>query len=283
MNDFDVKFTEFEMPEIVACLLRETGQTGDDPVEEGIISDYLKLQVVNIDFEELLSNSGNSPRGVLSYPDKIVGISTEIIGADDPRKKFTILHEIGHYVLPEHHRKSFICDHKYFSHNAYIAAEKEANEFAAEMIFKGDKFTIDANSSAVAVSTIKKLKFKYDVSFESTARRFVEKNTNPCAMAVFAAPNDEQAKKNKTGNWNKRYVVASLNFKNKFFSDLRGKVPEDVLRELGADRGLESRDIADTVDRICEVGNGLKEKHSMVFSFFTNHHSVFALIQPEKS
>lgn len=269
-------FLELEMPELAEYLLREAGQAGDAPTNPTALLEYLKLQFAMIDLAALLPGQKKPARGVLSYSDRIVGVDVSLKDSAQ-RARFTTMHEVGHYVLPNHQNDLYVCDDQDLSFEAMIETEKEANAFAAELLFKGDQFTRQANECDVTPESIKTLALRYDTSFEATARRFVERSARACSLAVFApAPGGGVIDTSRPGRWQHRYTITSAEFRTRYFRRLLGEVPAEVVRKLV----VPGRDFADSIDDEMTVTAATGEEHRLRVSFFTNHHCVFALVRP---
>jgi hypothetical protein len=269
---------ELEMPELIEHLLRETGQEGEAPTNPSAMLDHLNLKFAMIDLATLLPGQKKQPRGVLSYLDRIVGVDLSLKDRRH-RARFTTMHEIGHYVLPNHQNDLYICDEQDLSFEAMIEVEREANAFAAELLFKGDRFTRDANDSALAPESIKTLSLRYDASFEATARRFVERNSKPCGLVVFGPAPGGVIDTSRAGRWQHRYTISSAELRTRYFRRLLGEVPPDIVRKLV----VPGRDWADSIESEMVIGSSAGEKHPMQFSFFTNQHNIFALVQPKRA
>ena len=128
---------------------------------EGYFPINVELIAKNLGLEVKSQDLGNNVSGVLFIKDGrgIIGFN-EIENISIVRKRFTIAHEIGHYILHRHDQNLFV-DHKEFkamyrdsdSSKGEIIQEKEANAFAAailmpkDMILKRlDKMTFDLGS-----------------------------------------------------------------------------------------------------------------------------------------
>lgn len=269
-------YLELEMPELAEHVLREAGQVGDEPTNPKSLLEYLKLQFVMVDLAALLPGQKKQPRGVLSYSDRIVGVDLSL-GDNAHRARFTTMHEIGHYVLPNHQNDLYVCNEQDLSFEAKIEVELEANEFAAELLFKGDQFTRQANDCDVTPESIKTLALQYDASFEATARRFVERSARECSLAVFGpAPGGGVIDTLRRGRWQHRYTVSSAEFRTRYFRRLLGEVPAKVIKKLV----VPGRDFAESIDEEIAVSAATGDEHRLHVSFFTNHHCVFALMQP---
>lgn len=271
-------YLELEMPELAEHLLREIGQIGDAPTNPTSLLDYLKLQFATVDLAALLPGQKKQPRGVLSYADRIIGVDASLT-TQAQRARFTTVHEVGHYVLPNHQNDLYVCDEKDLSFEAMIETEKEANAFAAELLFKGDQFTREANDCEITAESVKTLALRYDASFEATARRFVERNARACSLAVFApAPGGGVIDTSRAGRWQHRYTIASADFRTRYFRNLLGELPKDVIKALV----VPGRDFAESIEDDITVAAATGEEHKLHVSFFTNHHCIFGLVQPAK-
>jgi hypothetical protein len=272
-------YLELEMPELAEYLLREAGQTGEEPTNPSTLLEYLKLQFAVVDLAALLRGAKGGrkqPRGVLSYFDQIVGVDSSLRD-DKHRARFTTMHEIGHYVLPAHRNALYICDDECLSYDAMIETETVANAFAAELLFKGDQFTRLANDCAVTPESIKTLAQRYDASFESTARRFVEKNARACSLVVFGpVPGPGVIDTTQRGRWQQKYSISSAEFRTRYSTQIRGDVPEDAARELTKP----GRDFADAIEYEMSIPAATGEEYRLHVSFFTNYHCIFGLFQP---
>lgn len=89
---------------------------------------------------------------------------------DSPlRQKFTLAHELGHYILHKSEITSKHEDYILLRDNEYTAMEREANEFAAELLMPRDKFRNCVESREA--TTIKDLAQKFEVSANAVRYR----------------------------------------------------------------------------------------------------------------
>ncbi len=103
----------------------------------------------------------------------------------ESRKIFTVAHEIGHYIIPGHeniYRCSKEDIEKYQSNNII---EREANEFAAELLMPENFFNKDVDQHSLSLKNIQKLSQKYFTSLSSTAIKFI-KNTKDIGAIVLS-------------------------------------------------------------------------------------------------
>lgn len=276
--DFKPSYLEIEPDELVRHLLRETGQEARDAVNPADLLAYLKLQHVSFSFETGLPSEvfreGARPRALLSFPDRLVATDSALM---DKRARFSVLHEIGHYVLPAHEHALYLCDERGLNLQTRLDFEREANEFAAQLLFQGDRFTLEANSLPIAVKTVKALADKYQASYEATARRLVEQNVRPCMLIAFKE-DDAEAKINTDlpPSWSTHYCIASARFRTGFFASVHARVPVEIATQLT----LPGRDIAEGIRRELALQNPRGEPQQFTVEFFSNTYNIFCLLVP---
>ncbi|MGD0898451.1 MAG: ImmA/IrrE family metallo-endopeptidase [Thermoguttaceae bacterium] len=283
MTGFSGHFLEIQPRELVKYLLRAAGQYERESVNPVDLLDLLGLAFTSFDFQLELSDDakqtigGAKPRALISFADRLVATD---VGLSETKTRFSVLHEIGHFVLPKHQHKLFICDDQGLTLAARLVLEKEASEFAADLLFLGDRFSLEANNRPLSAMTVKELARKYRASFEATARRLVEKSFHECMLVVFqqdatkAQIDDAQAP-----TWSVRYCVASPSFKVRYFTGVQGTVPSETAA-LVAQPG---RDIAESV--VIDVTLASPTDHSDLpfqAEFFYNRWNIFCLLTPKK-
>jgi len=271
MSEFIANFAAIDASEIVQVLLKETGQTEGMAVNTSQILAHLNIEQLTFDFErhvpkECWGNSQDAPKALLDFRECLIAVDEKLY----PKKqRFAVLHEVGHYVLPDHREQLYICDKEDLSPKANIILEKQANEFAAELLFKGNEFNRDANSYRVSAASVKQLAEKYDASFEATARRLAEKNSQPVLMGVFAKAHDNK--------WYVDYCHSSVSFRSRYFSEIKGVLPAG----LGSDLEVRGRDIADVEKDVITIeSTDEKKKNSFNAEFFTNSYKIFCFLTP---
>lgn len=268
---------EIEPHELVRYLLREAAQLERDAVNPADLLGLLKLQhlVLNFDVDLPLDQvkPAQKPRALLSFTDRLIAVHAE---QNERRMRFSALHEIGHYVLPNHQRMLFLCSKQDLTLSTDVLLEKEASDFAADLLFLGDRFTIEANSRKISAATVKELADKYLASYEATARRLVEKNLRPCMLVVFEKDASETSlDTSQPPIWRVRYYVASAPFRVNYFDRITGVLPGEVAAEVTA-----WTDIA--ASRVCDAAITASDGRTfrMIAEFFTNQFNVFCLLTP---
>jgi Zn-dependent peptidase ImmA (M78 family) len=141
-------------------LLKDAG-LGNPPISLQKLGDYLATKY-NLQLE-----------GIKDFSDKTSGATVTV--NDTPtiafnknhrwyRRRFTIAHEIGHYIMKTGHNSIASAI------NSTDPVESEANEFAAELLMPLQQFKKDCKNG---ISSIDELMEKYQVSKEAAGWRLV--------------------------------------------------------------------------------------------------------------
>jgi len=100
------------------------------------------------------------------------------------RKRFSLAHELGHFVLGHGHQLQKVCSD--YELNSWYGGDEEvqANNFAAELLLPSRlvKPVADVNASDISFNLIRKLASDFRVSLTAAAIRFVELCPEPCAI-----------------------------------------------------------------------------------------------------
>jgi hypothetical protein len=125
--------------------------------------------------------------GVLDVPDRRIHLAVNV----HPSKQvFVKLHETGHGFLP-HQRALFevIADSdQELDHFTQDIFEREANNFACEVLFQLDRFADDARDCEFGIRTVLQLSKRYGASVYASLRRYVTTSSRACAIVVFEEP-----------------------------------------------------------------------------------------------
>ncbi|MEQ8552324.1 MAG: ImmA/IrrE family metallo-endopeptidase [Cyclobacteriaceae bacterium] len=142
------------------------------PVNLEAIAEYLSLRL-----EPSIMDEDTSGMLVIKNGNGIIGFNHR---HPDVRKRFTIAHEIGHYIL--HHVKADESDDLYVDKTVSIyhrkdqsnREEKEANVFAASLLMPEDLVKKEASKFiAIGDSEIEKLAEHFEVSIISMTYRLM--------------------------------------------------------------------------------------------------------------
>jgi hypothetical protein len=264
-------FRDITPRELVDFLIEESGQAESETIDYTPILAKLGLTHRMLDFNDafqgIIPPGHGHPRALLSLPERIVVTHRELLPV---QLRFSILHEIGHWVLPEHVENIILCTDRDLSATTRIMREKEANNFAADLLFHGNRFLLEANNLPVTARTIKQLAEKYQASLEATARRLIEVNFRPCMLIVY-----KQITTEGTPHWVVRNTIPSSSFKQYFFTSMA-----DTDNPMVAMIVATGRDILDSLheEQSIELRNG--NRVAFELEYFYNQFNPFAIIQP---
>jgi Zn-dependent peptidase ImmA (M78 family) len=122
--------------------------------------------------------------GMIHVTDRLVLIDK---GVPPPKVPFIKLHEAAHGTLP-HQSKVYSlihdCEHT-LDPDITELFEREANVFAAEVLFQGTLFAEEAHQSNFSMNVPINLSKKYGASAYSTFRRYVTTNPSACCLLVL--------------------------------------------------------------------------------------------------
>lgn len=281
MTEFVAGFLHLEPQELVEYLLRETGHQQRGQIHPRDLLDYLRLQYLRFDFMTELPKEardtfvGTTPRAMISFHDRLVATDVSL---NESRTRFSVLHEVAHYILPQHQHTLYVCDKKGMSFGTHLQFEQEANRVAADLLFLGDRFDQESSSRPISALTIKTLAFQFGASFEATARRIAERSYRDCMLVCFSNTSNAILESPSNLQWTVHYCIPSASFANRYFQKLTsGRVPEDVCSALCVDgRDLErSETIEVTIPVRMEV-----QPVRFHAEFFYNQYNVFCFLTP---
>lgn len=262
--------------ELVEYLLAETNQLEPGPTEPDRLLDLLSLCSMSVNFATTLPEartaSGEAVRALLDYQERLIAVDASL---NARRSRFSSLHEIGHYVLPDHHGQLVLCSERDLGFRAARVEEREANAFAAELQFKGRRFRLETATLPITAATVKATAAVFDASFESTARHLVETSLKPCLLAVYQ---DNGQSDDGTKQTSVRYSIASPSFAQRF-----GRRLTDDDNEHVATVWTPGRDIADSLSDDVSVETGDGETTRFRAEYFFNGHNAFCLITASKA
>jgi len=257
--------------ELVEHLLAETGQIEAGPAQIEPLLDLLRLSSLSLDFNaelpEARTAAGEPVRALLDYQERLVAIDSTL---SSKRSRFSSLHEIGHYVLPEHTGQIVMCGDHDLGFRAAHTQEREANAFAAELQFKGRLFKRETAALPISAATVKEIAAVFDASFESSARHLVETSLKPCLLAVYGQTGEGAGETRSTAV---RYSVASPSFVQQYGARLT-----DHDNEIVAAVWTKGRDIADSIVDHMDVQTANGETTRLRAEYFFNGHNALCLL-----
>ena len=186
ISRFDL--ADFTSPERIADAIIRL--IPDLPIPVPIDELALMLDIISIEALETEGFEG----GLLTDAEKSAGYILVNEASPIQRRRFTIGHELGHFLCPSHMPPTgdqFLCSsedmRQAFAHESDRAAriEVEANRFAALLLMPLTHFRRDLRlRKGVEIEHIITLAKRYLTSKEATARRYVHVQDEPCAVVV---------------------------------------------------------------------------------------------------
>jgi len=146
------------------------------------------VDIYEIKEESLVGIEG----GLITPDDKSEGAILVNADRSEERKRYTIGHELGHYLNPWHKPaapKGFRCSLKDMAVEAFKAGDRavqmevEANQFAAELLMPAtlvEQFLL--RHSGINIDHIRTMADRFLVSREAAARRYIGLHDEPAAV-----------------------------------------------------------------------------------------------------
>jgi len=136
--------------------------------------------------------------GLMMFPDRSAGTILVNEAANNRRQRFTVGHELAHFLLPWHTQRSgqgFLCSSKDMAvfqakpgGDRYTEMEAQANRFSAGILMPAAPFRADLRARRhFEVSHVAELADRYDVSKEAMALRCVHLHDDVIAIVFSRA------------------------------------------------------------------------------------------------
>ncbi|HMD97766.1 MAG TPA: ImmA/IrrE family metallo-endopeptidase [Terriglobia bacterium] len=265
--------------EIAEALLVEAGAVDQFPTNERKLLDFLELKPLSFDFAkefDFLSGAQEPPqmlRAALSIDDKVIATHSAL---GEKRFRFSVLHEVAHYVLPEH-RRVYVDTDETLSWRSKLRMEREANQMAAELLFQGCRFTEESLAFPLSCKTVHQLAPKYGASYESAMRRYAERHVLPCAAIVYdKVSRDVEEGDIEDAQYRIQYTIASPSFSKRYFSAVESKEPfsrgSDIFRVHAR------RNVGNIAETELVVERADKGSWRFETELFTNGYKIFQFI-----
>jgi hypothetical protein len=96
--------------------------------------------------------------------------------ASPERRRFTIAHELGHFILHRSQQMTFSCDKEsvYSGADAIGNIEREADEFASNLLMPGDLLREWITRQKIDLRILSAIAKRFQVSFEALCIRFIK-------------------------------------------------------------------------------------------------------------
>lgn len=99
------------------------------------------------------------------------------------KRNFVTLHEVGHKILPwQRQAYLYVDDDISLDLDICQQFEKEANQFAADVLFQVGRFAEDAGSLPFTIASPITLAQRYGAFAHAAIRRYVEHSERTCAV-----------------------------------------------------------------------------------------------------
>ncbi len=182
--------------------------------------------------------------------------------ADPRRQRFSLGHELGHWVNDRGRNLTYRCDTNDMRQRSMrkddFRQQKEvrANQFSAELMMPNHIFSHSLNNLDITTESVNYLANEFNVSRTSATIRFVEVNSRPCMIACW----------DKTGN--RRWFSRSPIVPDSIWPHTRIMQPRDA---FVLSNGLE-------VDADKWINSEGSEDYSVIESIFSNGYDFLSLI-----
>lgn len=267
--------------------LREAGALGVFPTPVHQIMTVAKVEevkedVLNPGFIARLRSTAEQAGGALKRAvNKVMGLfhaTAGLVFLDQTlmavKKRFVRLHEAAHGFLPWQRPMYALvedCD-KALDAEAAELFDREANVFAAEVLFQLDAFRDVSEGHAFSIWTPVKLAKTFDASIYSCVRQYVSKNHRACAVVVLNMPELIEGDGFRA---TLRRAIQSDSFTTMFgaYSWKSCYTPDD---DIGAFVPLNGYKSSGKRPLVLVDRNG--DRHECIAESFTQTHQVFVLI-----
>jgi len=152
-------------------------------------------------------------RGFGDLREKVVFVTSD---APIARDRFVKGHELGHQIIPWHHvRPEYVDDDHTLSPATRALFEREANFFAAEVLFQAELFTRRARDFTPSLDAVFTLAETHQASRQAALWRFAEVHDYPVEAAIYY-PYRNGAGDRDLSRWTRWRQIASPNFERRY-------------------------------------------------------------------
>jgi hypothetical protein len=190
MNFNRMDLADCTTPEALLAVIHKQ-QGGAFPIPVPVEEWALALDITAIEDLETEGFEG----GLIMFSDRNSGTILVNRHSDRRRRRFTVGHELGHFLLPWHTPRSgqgFLCSKQDMAvfrakpgGDRYMQMEAEANRFSAGLLMPQAPFRADLRARRnFEVLHVVELADRYDASKEATARRCADLHDDPIAIVI---------------------------------------------------------------------------------------------------
>lgn len=167
------------LPTPVSSLIEAEDLTCEEHSESRLTS---FLRSLNEGARDIARAALQKVRGIADLRERVVYVAAE---PRDSRRVFVQAHELGHHKLPWHELSAYADDAMSLAPEVEELFDKEANQFAADVLFQGSRFRERARSYAPSFEAIFALADQHGTSRHSTAWRYVQVQDEALALAMY--------------------------------------------------------------------------------------------------
>lgn len=187
--------------------------------EAALDEDYADYFGVREEFQKALGASSYAALkaalrktwGLIDLIDNIIYLDRAV---SSQKQGFLKLHEVGHKMLPWQRATFMFADNKAtLAPDIKALFEREANRFAAEALFQGNRFTRQSRDLPLELETPLWLSRCYGSSAHAAIRRFVEVSHRCCAVLIMRP---SRSGTNGDSVFSVAYEVRSSDFATRF-------------------------------------------------------------------
>jgi len=167
--------------------LKEVGLREPPLIPEVALS-ARQLSLFSGDLEEILVNHDLDPEtanrvdALLQVPERLIALRRSLTL---PQQRWGCVHETAHDYLSWHRDLLYFCSILRLPPEVRGKMESEADAFAADAFFFGDRFTEEVRDFNLGLAGPKELAEKrYSTSYYATFRRYVEENASSCCLLI---------------------------------------------------------------------------------------------------
>lgn len=163
------------------------------------------------------------------------------------RRRFTIAHEIGHFILPEHGQDECYCKSsaiESWKARTIRKQEYEANRFASEILLPAKMLYPVVNEKDLTMVRVKSLAQRFNTSLTATTVKCVEVTEEACAVVCSVGREVKWVAKSESFHYfipNVRLgpdCMAGQLFEDHSSNECEGEVSASSWIEDGVDRNL---------------------------------------------
>jgi hypothetical protein len=145
-----------------------------------VLAEQLGLKIRQVEsegFEGALVRIPNRPGGILAIKSDV---------REPGRKKFTIAHELGHYILPGHGELECVCKSRDIESwsRGVPSQEVDANRFASELLIPLAQAVPLIREGSATVAVAKKISGRFETSLTAAVVKCVDVTEEQCALVV---------------------------------------------------------------------------------------------------